>query len=269
VSKILLTELWRYPVKSMRGARFEHMHVNARGFEFDRHWMLVDEQGEFLTQRQVARMVLLNTDLNHGALSLSAEGQGSCRVTMREERKAINVNIWGDRCLANTVDNDVDLWLSDFLQQPCRLVEMSAQETRIVDQDYAQPLDQVGFADGFPFLLISQASLDEMNQYLNTAVTMSRFRPNLVVTGCEPFAEDRWRRIRIGDMDFRLPKPCSRCSIPGIDPQTAERDKALLHALAKHRRRDNKIFFGQNALHDSEGELAQNMRVTILETDDD
>ncbi|MBT4837813.1 MAG: MOSC domain-containing protein [Methylococcales bacterium] len=269
MSEILLAELWHYPVKSMKGNRYKKLTIESRGFQFDRHWMLIDEEGKFLTQRQHPRMTLLKTTLKHGELSLTAEGFSTCKVTTKEKRQALNVDIWQDHCQANSVDKQVDHWLTDFLQQKCRLVEMPDNEVRQVSTDYAQPKDQVGFADGFPFLLISQASLDELNNRLETPVTMERFRPNLVITGCKAFAEDNWKRIRIGKIEFRLPKPCSRCSIPGINPLTAAKDKELLKILATYRHRDNQVFFGQNALHDHLGELTQNMPITILEKHND
>ena len=136
---------------------------------------------------------------------------------------------------------------------------------RAVDPDYARPADQVGFADGFPFLLISQASLDHLNRRLAAPLPMLRFRPNLVVSGCEPYAEDGWRHLRIGDLEFRVAKPCSRCIIPTIDPTTAQRSAEPLRTLRGYRRRDNKVYFGQNLIHDALGRLEVGMPVEVLE----
>ena len=161
---------------------------------------------------------------------------------------------------------DAAAWLQAFLGVECRLVSLPDDAVRPVDPDYSQPSDQVGFADGFPFLLISQASLDDLNARLERAVPMQRFRPNLVVGGCAPYAEDGWRRIRIGELEFRVAKPCSRCVIPTIDFTTGERGREPLQTLMTYRRRDNKIYFGQNLIHRGTGILETGTEVEILET---
>jgi uncharacterized protein YcbX len=138
---------------------------------------------------------------------------------------------------------------------------------RRLDLDYARPQDQTGFADGFPFLLISEASLADLNRRIGRTLPMQRFRPNLVVRGCAPYAEDHWRRIRIGGVGFRLVKPCSRCIIPSIDPATGERDGSEpLATLSRYRQTGNKVYFGQNLIHDGPGRLAVGDRVVVLET---
>lgn len=260
-----LAAVYRYPVKSLRGEAFSGLDVDPRGFAFDRHWMLVDAQGRFLTQRQQPRMALLDAHVDDsGSLTLSAPGMDPIRVAAQAASR-VDVTVWGDALQAELRDPQADAWLSEFLDVPCRLVAQPSDVVRAVDREYAQADDQVGFADGFPFLLISQASLDDLNGRLEQAVPMIRFRPNLVVDGCAPFAEDNWRRIRIGDMSFRVAKPCSRCIIPTIDPATAERGKEPLQTLMRYRRRDNKVYFGQNLLHDAVGRLEVGMPVEVLE----
>lgn len=262
---ITLQAMYRYPVKSLRGAAFEGLEVGDKGFLFDREWMVVDAQGRFLTQRQQPRMCLVDTDLSaDGALRLQAPGMPELQVR-DDHGEAVQVTVWHDSVGARRVDPLADAWLSEFLQQACRLVRFPAGGSRAVDADYAAQGDQVGFADGFPFLLISQASLDDLNGRLDQAVEMLRFRPNLVVQGCTPYAEDEWRRIRIGDLTFRVVKPCSRCIIPTIDPATAERAAEPLRTLMSYRKRDNRIYFGQNLIQDSEGELRVGMPVEVLE----
>lgn len=260
-----LTQIWRYPVKSLAGASHERLMVGPRGPQGDRHWMVVDPQGRFLTQRQLPRMTLLQATLADGQLQLrDADNQ---RLTVRTSAagEAIVVQVWGDRVAALAPDPAADAWLSERLGRPCRLVCQPDDGVRPVDPAYGGPGDQVDFADGFPFLLISQASLDDLNARLEQPVEMRRFRPNLVVDGCEPYEEDRWRRIRIGDMTFRVVKPCSRCPIPSIDPDTGERGAEPLRTLLTYRRRDNKVYFGQNLIHDGSGELAVGMPVEVLE----
>jgi uncharacterized protein YcbX len=261
---MILTELWRFPVKSMRGGRARQLAVDARGLHLDRHWMLVDHQGRFLTQRQLPHMALLNTRLDGEHLSLWADGGEPLTVACAEDGPLLDVRVWRDDCRARGVDPLVDAWLSDFLQTDCRLVYLPQEQERTVDPDYARAGEQVGFADGFPFLLISQASLDDLNARLDEPVPMQRFRPNLVVDGCEPYAEDAWKRLRIGGMVFRVVKPCSRCIIPTIDPATAQRAAEPLRTLGAYRRRDNQVWFGQNLLHEGAGLLEEGMPVEVM-----
>lgn len=262
--QILLSEIWRYPVKSLRGARHQSLSVNARGFTYDRHWMLVDGNGKFLTQRQLPRMALIDTWLSDdGELTLKVENQEYQVVTVNQP-ESIQIEVWDDICTAQAIDPKADAWLSEFLGHPCRLVLLRESSVRQVDQAYANPQDQVGFADGFPFLLISQASLDDLNQRLTSPILMQRFRPNLVVSGCGAFAEDGWKHIRIGGIGFRVAKPCSRCIVPTIDPQTAQRDNTIMQTLLAYRKHDNKVYFGQNLLHDAIGELSEGMPVEVI-----
>lgn len=228
--------------------------------------MVVDRQGLFLTQRQQQRMVLVQASVDDtGMLHLQAPGMPDLRVAVTAG-ETLQVTVWRDTLQASTADPHADQWLSDFLGQRCRLVFLPPATIRPVDQDYAGPADQVSFADGFPFLLISQASLDDLNARMSKPITIERFRPNLVVTGCEPYEEDRWRSIRIGEVEFRLVKPCSRCVIPTIDPETGERDGVQpLAALSRYRKQGNKVFFGQNLIHDQQGMLRVGEEVEVIE----
>ena len=259
-----LRALYRYPVKSLRGEEFHSLEVDARGFAGDRRWMVVDADGRFLTQRQQARMALVDTRIDtDGALHLAAPGMPPLSV-VGGGTEQIMVRVWDDRVAAEPTGAEANAWLSEFIGQPCRLVRMPGATRRAVDPDYATADDQVGFADGFPFLLISQASLDDLNVRLEQPVPMLRFRPNLVVSGCAPFAEDGWRRIRIGALEFRVAKPCSRCVIPTIDYATGVRGREPLQTLMTYRRRDNKVYFGQNLIHDGPGRLERDMPVEVL-----
>lgn len=263
-----LSELWRFPVKSLRGQRLQRAEVGPRGLLHDREWMLVDPEGVFLSQRRVPRMALVETRLEDGVLALSAPGMAPLQLA-RAVGRPLEVQIWRDTCEAETVDPAADRWLSQFLGTACRLVRLPETSLRPVDPDYGRAGDQVGFADGFPLLLISQASLDDLNRRLEAPLPMVRFRPNLVVTGTAPYAEDRWRRIRIGALEFRVVKPCSRCPIPTIDPQTAERGAEPLRTLMGYRRRGNRVYFGQNLLQDGQGPLEEGMEVEVLESADE
>ncbi len=265
MAELTLSALYRYPVKSMGGDRFETLDVDARGFRFDRQWMVVDAHGHFLTQREQPRLALIKTSVDEdGVLRLRAPGHPDIAVG-RQGGDRLAVVVWADTVQARAAGAEVDAWLSDFLSVSCRLVSFPDDVLRPVDPGYATPSDQVGFADGFPFLLISQASLDDLNARMEQPVPMLRFRPNLVVEGCEPYAEDSWRVIRIGELTFRVAKPCARCIIPTIDPATALRGKEPLRTLMRYRRRGNHVFFGQNLIHDRSGRLALGMAVEVLE----
>ncbi|MBS4052524.1 MAG: MOSC domain-containing protein [Methylomonas sp.] len=265
----ILSQIYVYPVKSLAGIAVTEWPVNNNGLRFDRKWMLVDAQQQFLSQRSLPKMALIKTRIEPDELILSAPGQPPLVLPLHPSGgDGIEVGIWHDRCLAKTVSSAADEWLGRFLQTDCRLVYHPDDQIRQVDQRYAQAPDQTAFSDGFPFLVVSENSLNALNRLLETPVSMQRFRPNLVVADCESYAEDRWRRIKINQIDFRLPKPCSRCAVPGIDPETAVRNKEPLAALNRARRWDGKVYFGQNALHDRAGKLAVGDRVDILEAGD-
>ncbi len=262
-----LSQIHIYPVKSLAGIPVERWPVDQKGLRYDRKWMLIDEQQQFLSQRRLPKMALIKTRIDGDQLILSAPGMADLSVPLQgESGETLEVGIWHDQCLAQTTSQQADAWLSGFLGCRCRLVFHADDSIRPVDPRYAHPTDQTGFADGFPFLIVSENSLYSLNQAMQLELSMLRFRPNLVIADCASYAEDSWRRIRINAIDFRLPKPCSRCSVPAIDPETALVGKQPLTTLNQLRKWDNKIYFGQNALHDQCGELAVNHAVEIIES---
>jgi uncharacterized protein YcbX len=264
---LILSGLYSYPVKSLGGIALQRSMLDRYGLRYDRRWMLVDSEGEFLSQRRVPRMALVGQRIAAEELILHAVGRRELHLPLTPDSgEWIEVRIWDENCKAQGFGGAADAWLSEVLEQPCRLVFMPDSLSRRVDPDYATETDRTAFSDGFPLMLLSEASLAELNGRLQVPVSMRRFRPNLVVAGCEPFAEDGWKRLRIGDMTFRVVKPCSRCIITTIDPATAERGTEPLQTLSEYRRRGNKVYFGQNLLHDAEGRLAVGMTVEVLES---
>lgn len=262
---VVLSGLHHYPVKSLRGENLKTMTVGSRGLLYDRHWMLVNAEGRFLSQRELPRMVLVRPSIEEAGLRLRAPGMFDLEAQIESDEE-MQVRIWRDTCTARVMSPVADQWLSDFLGVSCRLVYLPEEQVRQVDQEYAGSADQVGFADGFPFLLISRASLDDLNRRMGLELPMQRFRPNLVVEGCEPYAEDGWKRIRIGAIEFRVVKPCSRCVIPTVDPETGERSgNEPLKTLMTYRKQGNNVYFGQNLIHDGQGNLEVGMPVDILE----
>lgn len=263
---IALSELNTYPVKSAAGISVARSLVQWRGLEFDRRWMITDPQGKFMTQRQYPRMALIGVQLKADGLLLSAPGMESIAVVI-SENPPVKVKVWGDFCQAVPAAAIVNHWLSQFLEMPCQLVYLPETVIRPVDRNYAidPERDRVSFADGFPYLLISEASLQDLNSRLETPLPMNRFRPNLVVSGCEPFAEDTWKKIRIGSVVFHLVKLCSRCAITTVDQATGIRGQEPLATLGQYRRHKGKILFGQNLLPENEGAIALGDSIEVLE----
>jgi MOSC domain-containing protein len=264
--RVRVDGLYCYPVKSCGGTSLDTATVGPRGLVGDRQWMVVDESGEFLTQRELHRMALVSPRLREdGLLELNAPGMPPLTVTPAVRQDRVHVAIWSDRCLAIDEGYSAAEWLSAFLDVGCRLVRFPDDATRRVDPEYAGPDDQVGFADGFSFLLASCASLDDLNQRLATPLPMNRFRPNIVVRGGEAFEEDRWKRIRIGDVTFAVVKPCARCVTTTVDQQTGEASREPLRTLATFRNVPGRgVMFGQNLIHDQPGVLHVGAEVAVL-----
>ncbi|MGR9085819.1 MAG: MOSC domain-containing protein [Gammaproteobacteria bacterium] len=264
-----LNRILIYPVKSLAGIDVSRWPVGSGGFLYDRKWMVVDSDGQFLSQRKLAKMALINTALTDTALVLSAPAMKNLALPLTPREEAADLipcTIWKDQSRAIPVSAEADRWLSHFLQQDCRLVYQPDREIRRVDPRYGLETDRVAYSDGFPFLIISENSLTSLNEDMGLELPMSRFRPNLVIAGCPAYAEDGWREIGIGSIGFRLPKPCSRCVVPTIDQGTGETGKEPLSTLNRLRKWQNKVYFGQNALHDGHGELRIGDTVKIIRT---
>lgn len=256
MTDFILSGIVVYPVKSLAGIHANSWPVTEKGFQHDRKWMIIDNDRQFLSQRKLPKMALIKTALTDKNLILSAPGMENLSLPLAPvDGQIINSTIWHDQCDARSVSVEADQWLSDFLKLDCRLVYQPDEVIRQVDPDYANPNDKVAFSDGFPFLIISENSLTALNHEMQLNLPMIRFRPNLVISGCPAYAEDSWREISIGAIDFRLPKPCSRCSVPTIDPETAQIGKEPLITLNRTRKWQNKVYFGQNALHNQCGQL--------------
>ena len=262
---LTLTEINIYPVKSCAGISLDSVQLDRFGPRGDRRWALVDDKGVAITQRDDAQLALIKTQLPSDALILRW-GEECIEIPFpSKEAQTCQLRVWADEVSALDAGQEAATWLSKKLGRKCRLAYIPDDSIRLVDDNYASAGETVGFADAFPVLLISQASLDDLNSRLETAVPMNRFRPNLVVSGCEPFAEDSWSRIRVGEVEFDLVKPCDRCVMPSIDQSTAERDTKINRVLASYRRRDGKIYFGQNLLYRGVGKLHLSSPVEVIE----
>ena len=261
-----LSGLTTYPIKSCAGSALTSAALDRFGLSGDRRWLIVDAGNRFLSQREHALMALVEPEQRSEGLLLRLGDEVLTVTTPASAAKTRLVRVWQDTVPARDAGDTAAYWLSARLGQACRLVFMAEDCQRLVDGCYASAGETVSFADGFPLLLISQASLDDLNSRLSAAVPMNRFRPNLVVQGCAAYAEDHWRRIRIGDIEFTLAKPCSRCVVPSIDQATAQKDSEILRVLASYRRgEDRQVYFGQNLLYLATGQLAVGARVEVLE----
>jgi len=265
-----LSGLYHYPLKSGVAEPLNHARLDALGLAGDRRWMVVDgESGRFLTQRLLPQMTQLHARWQGGEqLLLRAPGMPDVQVALPGEGAELRgVTIWRDSLRVPDAGDEAAAWLSRFLARPCRLVHVPAARARQVDTGYAEVGDKVGFADGFPLLLIGQGSLDDLCARVGRPLEMLRFRPNLVVEGAVPYAEDGWKRIRIGALELRVVKGCSRCVMTTLDPQSGARsdDREPLATLQRYRQRDGEVYFGQNLIACGEGELSVGMPVEVLE----
>ncbi len=258
---MLLSEIWIYPVKSLGGISLPAATVQRRGLQYDRRWMLIDAAGQFVTQREIPGMALLGTAIEHPWLVVYSKNDPERRVhiplELPEELPKIMVQVWSARCAARLLPTEINDWFSSVLGQELRLVQMPDTTRRAADGRYAPKGQYVSFADGFPFLIIGQASLDELNRRLAEPLPMNRFRPNFVFTGGTGFDEDHWQDFQIGSVPFKVVKPCARCIMTTIDQENALRAQEPLRTLATFRRKGNKILFGQNVVWLGEGDPMQ------------
>lgn len=260
-----VSALYVYPIKACRGVRVEQWSVVERGFDADRRWMIVDAAGDFVTQREVPRLALVTTELDGDGPSLHVRASGLSPLTLprrHETDTARTVRIWDDQSVG-CVHREGSAWFSAFLGAPHELVYMPDAQRRAVNPKRAQSGDIVSFADAYPFLLISEASLTELNRRLAKPVPMERFRPNIVVSGIEAFAEDHFTHVQLGALSFRGVKRCDRCSVTTVDIETGETSLEPMRTLATFRRQDSKVWFGMNLIHDGLGTLRVGDTVSV------
>ncbi|NQZ00819.1 MAG: MOSC domain-containing protein [Bdellovibrionales bacterium] len=264
--KYKVKQLFIYPVKSFGGQQVSQMEISETGPKYDRKWMVVDEKGQFLTQRQYPKMSQVTARIIDDAhVELTAPGVDFMDFGTDEydASNSLEVTVWKTQVKAYEVDPEVSQWVSDFLGVKCKLVRMDDEFERPIDADYGD--GRINFSDGFPFLILSVQSLELLNQKLNKAFAVKRFRPNIVVQIDEPHQEDYWTQIQIGDVLFRGAKLCSRCKITTIDPMTGEFGDEPLETLSQYRRTDQGIVFGKNFVHENLGAIRQGMDVDVLE----
>ena len=249
MSGLRLTEIWIYPIKSMGGIRLNSAEVVGKGLKFDRRWMLVDEKNTFITQRKISALALFKLEMKPDFFLVRFKNESiELPFYTQQISQPILATIWDDQVNTVEVSEKCNEWFSEKLGFRCKLVSFPEENTRLVDPIYAISQDHVSLADGYPILAIGQSSLDDLNQKLGVPVSMDRFRPNLVFTGGRPYEEDSWKEFTIGMNKFMGVKPCSRCVLTTIDQLTGEQGKEPLATLASYRKRENKIYFGQNVI---------------------
>ncbi|MFC7494417.1 MULTISPECIES: MOSC domain-containing protein [unclassified Nocardioides] len=255
-----LSAINRFPVKSCRGEAVESAVVEPWGLAGDRRWMLVDEEGVFITAREVNRLVLVTPELTATGLRCTAPDLPPLEVRTPDPATQVPVRIWSSDLTAAAVGPEADAWFSKAIGSTARLVHLDDPTRRPTSPTFSLPGDRVAFADGYPLLLTTEESLAALNDEVLAAsetgrepLPMTRFRPSVVVAGFEPWAEDDWRRIRIGDAVFRAVKGCARCVLTTVDPDTAEREKEPIRSLARIRRWDGAVWFGINLVPDTPG----------------
>lgn len=270
---MILSEINIYPIKSLKGISLKEAKIERRGLKFDRRWMLVDEQNKFFTQREFPKMATITVQIGENNLQVSQNGNELEIPFSPGGSETARVKVWSSKCTARVYENSINEWFGDVLQTKCKLVLMPEETERRVNYFYAVHADDhVSFADGYPFLLIGENSLKDLNSRLEEDLPMNRFRPNFVVKDSEPFAEDGWKKITIGASMFHVVKPCGRCVITTIDQTTGEKDgKEPLQTLASFRipKRSvkKKILFGQNLIVEKAGDVLRvGDEIEVLET---
>ncbi|MER5888157.1 MOSC N-terminal beta barrel domain-containing protein [Streptomyces sp. NPDC001941] len=273
--RAVLTSVHVYPVKSLAGHSPGEAAVEPWGLAGDRRWMLADPAGKVVTQRQHARLALVHTELlDDGGVRVHAPGTDPLTVAPPGPGTAAEpVEVFTSRFEAVPAGTAADAWFSDHLGAAVRLVHLDdPARRRPVDPAYARPGETVSLADGYPLLITSTSSLDALNALIAQGdhadegpLPMTRFRPNLVVEGAAPWAEDDWRRIAVGEVTFRVARPCGRCVVTTTDQLTAERGKEPLRTLARHRRFGDQLVFGQNLVPEHTGTVRVGDKLEVLD----
>jgi uncharacterized protein len=260
-----LSDLHIYPIKSTAGLRLERAFVERAGLSFDRRFVLADATGRFLTARKHPGLLRVRATPSVDGLILSARGCTDLRLSYRQFSSQYRpVSVWDDDVQGQACSEAADRWFSDYLGLPCQLLYFGEASRRVTALDPGAP---VTFADGYPLLLIGQGSLEDLASRCNTPLSMGQFRPNLVIADCEPYAEDSWKRIRIGTLELDFVKPCSRCVMVNLDTHTAlaNAQQQPLRTLAQYRRGEKgQVLFGQNLIPRNEAVLEVGMDVEIL-----
>jgi uncharacterized protein YcbX len=263
---LTLSTIYIYPIKSLGGISVDSAYADKQGFKYDRRYLLVDETGMFITQRDFPQLAFLKLSIvESGFKVLNTMDSSQTIIPFESDSKEnLSVKIWDDVCNAVMVSTDLNNWFSSAINKKCSLVYMTNDEKRLVEKIYINEEHIVSFADAYPYLIIGQSSLDDLNQRLEIRLPMNRFRPNLVFTGGNSYEEDCWKDFKIGDAKFKAVKPCARCVITTTDQDTAERSVEPLKTLSTYRKINNKVMFGMNVVCNKPGIVSINQKIELF-----
>lgn len=253
-----LSGIYIYPIKSLGGISLNEAQIEEKGLKYDRRWMLIDQEGTFISQRKYHSLALLQVNIDGEVVNIVHKNNTQINTFFsvgEQTGTPISVTVWDDQSTGIEVSAAVSSWFSDFLGMEVKLIVMPAEEKRLVDPRFAANNEIVSFADGYPCLLIGQSSLDGLNDKLEQRIAMDRFRPNFVFTGGEAHIEDTFQSFTIGSIPFTAVKPCARCVLITVDQQTGTKGAEPLKTLAGYRTVNKKIMFGQNLLHSASGTI--------------
>lgn len=266
MNNIILSEINIYPVKSLGGISLKSAEVEERGLKYDRRFMLVNINGNFLTQRKHSQMVFLKLKLNDTGFIVyhTKNLVNPIHIPFElNEGKKIKVMIWDDECEAICADENINYWFTAAMGLQCKLVYLPKSSNRIVEPDYGVKNKTVSFADAYPYLIIGLSSLDDLNARMQVSLPMNRFRANFVFEGGSAYEEDDWNEFLIGGVKFKRVKPCARCIITATDQETGERSEEPLAVLSTYRKVNNKVLFGQNLVSLSNGTIRVGDKITV------
>lgn len=270
---VTVSDLYIYPIKSTMGISLPQASINELGLAFDRRFVISDNSGQFISARTEPTLCLVTTILTEHGITLSAPAMPTLSLVYENfSEQYQNVNVWDDEIAAQLCSTKANLWFSDYLQRPCQLLYFGQASSRVrkPNTDNAR---KVAFADGYPLLLISQASLNDLNEHLlasnQKTVSMANFRPNIVVDNCLPFAEDGWQYIRIGEIEFKVSKPCERCILTTVNPENGIKnpEQQPLSTLKTYRQTiSGEVLFGQNLIPLTRGNIKQGDKLTVSQS---
>jgi uncharacterized protein YcbX/ferredoxin len=270
---VTVSNLYIYPIKSTMGISLPQASIDELGLAFDRRFVISDNSGQFISARTEPTLCLVKTLLTDNGITLSAPAMPTLFLVYENfSEQYKNVNVWDDEIAGQLCSTKANSWFSDYLQRPCQLLYFGRASSRVrkANTDNAR---RIAFADGYPLLLISQASLDDLNQRLlannQKTVSMANFRPNIVVDNCLPFAEDGWQYIRIGEIEFKVSKPCERCILTTVNPENGIKDakQQPLSTLKTYRQADSgEVLFGQNLIPLTSGRINKGDELTVSQS---
>jgi uncharacterized protein YcbX len=259
-----ISELFIYPIKGLSGIKLTQSQVTERGFMWDRRWMLVDEQNQFISQRTFPQLCQFKLNLLQNGFNVNFDGESIFLPFEIKDGYRQLVNIWNDEVMAIEAPHELNVFFASLLKINCKLVYMPSSSNRLVDKNYVENDYQVSFADGYPILIIGRESLNLLNEKLEYTIPMNQFRPNIVFEGGSPHIEDTWDKIVINNVELKGVKPCGRCKVITINQETATSSKEPLKTLATYRNFDNKINFGQNTIVVKAGNIATGDKIIII-----